>query len=87
VEIYAQETGPIRLGIAFTSLTAGGFLGFIALGAFFPNMLAARVLPSHAMSVGLAYGLGLITAAVMTTLAYAWRANQQRGGACGRRAR
>jgi uncharacterized membrane protein (DUF485 family) len=77
-ETSDDEVGSIQLGIAFTVLIASGFFTFIMLGAFFPNILAAPVLPTHTISVGLAFGLALIAVAVLTTLVYALQANTAR---------
>ena len=70
-----DEMGSLRLGIAFSIIMAIGFFVFIALGTFSPGSLAAPALSTHKMSVGLVYGLGLIVASAMTTLAYALQAN------------
>lgn len=70
-----DEMGSLRLGIAFSIIMAIGFFIFIALATFSPGTLAAPALSAHKMSVGLAYGLGLIVASAVTTLAYALQAN------------
>jgi uncharacterized membrane protein (DUF485 family) len=70
-----DEMGSLGLGVAFSIVMAIGFFVFIALGTFSPSTLAAPALSTHKISVGLAYGLGLIVASTMTTLAYALQAN------------
>jgi uncharacterized membrane protein (DUF485 family) len=53
------------------------YFSFILLVAFSPSSLATPVTANSVVSVGIAFGVGLILLSVVLTAIYVWRANQR----------
>ena len=53
------------------------YFSFILLVAFSPSSLATPATANSMVSVGIAFGVGLILLSVVLTAIYVWRANQR----------
>jgi uncharacterized membrane protein (DUF485 family) len=74
-ETLVRERFALRLILsAIVILT---YFSFILLVAFSPSSLATPVTANSVVSVGIAFGVGLILLSVVLTAIYVWRANQR----------
>jgi uncharacterized membrane protein (DUF485 family) len=74
-ETLVRERFALRLTLsAIVILT---YFSFILLVAFSPSSLATPVTANSVVSVGIAFGVGLILLSVVLTAIYVWRANQR----------
>lgn len=64
-----NEIGSIVFGSFLMAIIAASFLTFMLLGIFAPQALAHR-LGGGPTSVGIAFGLGLVAEAIITTAIY-----------------
>ena len=67
-ETAAVERYNRRLGLALFALYTSAYAIFMALAAFFPDVMALR--PSGGVNVAIAYGFGLIFGAFVLALVY-----------------
>jgi uncharacterized membrane protein (DUF485 family) len=74
-ETLVRERFALRLTLsAIVILT---YFSFILLVAFSPSSLATPVTANSVVSVGIAFGVGLILLSVVLAAIYVWRANQR----------